>query len=149
MAGGSVNKVILIGRLGADPEVKYTQTGAAVANLSLATNEYWKNKDGQKEEKTEWHRVVLWSKLAELASQYLSKGKQVYIEGRLQTRSWEDQNGQKRYTTEVVGNSMQFLSPVSEGVQSSSGQLPPDLPPPTDVPMGGDSQNDVDDDIPF
>ncbi|HMQ10263.1 MAG TPA: single-stranded DNA-binding protein [Oligoflexia bacterium] len=148
MAGGSVNKVILIGRLGADPEVKYTQTGAAVANLSVATNEYWKNKDGQKEEKTEWHRVVLWSKLAELASQYLSKGKQVYIEGRLQTRSWEDQNGQKRYTTEIVGNTMQFLSPVAEGGMQSSTQLPPDLPPPSDMPMGA-NPNDVEDDIPF
>src|SRR6202453_602828 len=108
MAGG-VNKVILIGRLGTDPEVRYTSNGGAVANFSLATNESWTDKSGQKQERTEWHRIVVWGKLAELCGQYLSKGRQAFVEGRLQTRSWEDQQGQKRYTTEVVANTVQFL----------------------------------------
>ncbi len=130
---GSVNKVILIGRLGSDPEIRYTQSGAPVANFSLATNESWKGKDGQKEERTEWHRVVVWSKLAELASQYLSKGRQVYVEGRLQTRSWEDKDGHKKYTTEVIANTLQFLgSATGAGApktsdESFSGDMP--LPP--------------------
>ena len=142
---GSINKVILIGRLGADPEMRYTQSGAAVATLSVATSEHWKSKDGQKESKTEWHRVVLWSKLAELASQYLSKGRQVYLEGRLQTRSWDDKDGQKRYTTEIVANSMQFLGGASDERSTSASQdMPPDMPP-----MPGSSSADTEDDIPF
>jgi len=104
-----VNKVIIVGRLGKDPEIRSTNSGTPVASLSLATSESWVNKEGQKEEKTEWHNVVLWSKLADLAGRYLNKGRQVYIEGKLQTRSWEDQNGMKRYTTEIVANNMQFL----------------------------------------
>jgi len=107
MAG--VNKVILVGRLGADPEVKTVSGGSTVARLSLATSENWTDKEGQKQERTEWHRVVVWGKLAELCGRYLNKGRQVYIEGRLQTRSWEDQQGQKRYTTEIVANTVQFL----------------------------------------
>jgi single-strand DNA-binding protein len=105
----SVNKVILVGHLGQNPELKYTPSGQAVTNLSIATNESWTGKDGQKQEKTEWHRLVLFGKLAELAGQYLQKGRQVYIEGKLQTRSWQDKDGQTRYTTEVVGQTMQFL----------------------------------------
>jgi len=105
----SVNKVILVGHLGQNPELKYTPSGQAVCNLSIATNESWTGKDGQKQEKTEWHRLVLFGKLAELAGQYLQKGRQVYIEGKLQTRSWQDKDGQTRYTTEVVGQTMQFL----------------------------------------
>ena len=105
----SVNKVILVGNLGQTPELKYTPSGQAVCNLSIATNEAWTGKDGQKQEKTEWHRLVLFGKLAELAGQYLQKGRQVYIEGKLQTRSWQDKDGQTRYTTEVVGQTMQFL----------------------------------------
>ena len=94
----SVNKVIILGRLGQDPELKYTAGGSAVCNFSLATSESWTDRNGQKQEKTEWHRVVVWGKLAELCNQYLSKGRQAYVEGKLATRSWEDQNGQKRYT---------------------------------------------------
>jgi single-strand DNA-binding protein len=110
MAG--INKVILVGRLGTDPEVKTVTGGNTVARLSLATSESWNDKNGQKQERTEWHRVVIWGKLAELCGRYLSKGRQVYVEGRLQTRQWEDQQGQKRYTTEIVASTVQFLSPM-------------------------------------
>src|ERR1700742_1318767 len=105
----SVNKVILVGRLGQNPEVRYTPSGAAVANFSIATNESWTDKSGQKQERTEWHRVVVWGKLAELCSQYLSKGRQAYIEGRLQTRQWQDKDGQTKYTTEGQAQTVQFL----------------------------------------
>jgi single-strand DNA-binding protein len=105
----SVNKVILVGRLGQNPEVRYTPSGAAVANFSVATNESWMDKSGQKQERTEWHRVVVWGKLAELCNQYLSKGRQAYIEGRLQTREWTDKEGVKKYTTEVQAQTVQFL----------------------------------------
>lgn len=105
----AINKVILIGNLGKDPEVRHSPTGQAVCNLSIATSESWTDKNGQKQEKTEWHRVVVFSKLAELCGQYLSKGRQAYIEGKLQTRSWQDKDGQTRYTTEVVAQSIQFL----------------------------------------
>ena len=117
MARSGINKVILVGNLGQDPEVKYTAGGAAVTTLSLATSESWKDKDtGSDQEKTEWHRVVLWRRLAEIAGEYLKKGSKVYIEGQLQTRKWE-QDGQTRYTTEVVGRDMQFLD--SRGSSSS------------------------------
>jgi single-strand DNA-binding protein len=106
----SVNKVILVGRLGQAPEVKYTPGGAAVATLSVATSENWQDKNGQKQERTEWHRVIVWGKLAELCGQYLAKGRQVFVEGRIQTRSWDDKaSGQKRYATEVVASTVQFL----------------------------------------
>ena len=109
----SVNKVILVGRLGQEPELRYTASGVAVCNLSLATNEYWMDKSGQKQERTEWHRVVVWSKLAEHCNQYLSKGRQVYVEGQLQTRSWEDANNNKRYTTEINARTVDFLGGAS------------------------------------
>jgi single-strand DNA-binding protein len=106
----SVNKVILLGRLGQDPELKYTPSGAAVCNFSMATSESWTDKStGQKQEKTEWHRIVVWGKLAELCNQYLSKGRQAFVEGRIQTRSWDDNNGNKRYTTEINANTVQFI----------------------------------------
>ncbi len=105
----SVNKVILVGRLGQNPEVRYTPSGAAVANFSVATNESWVDKQGQKQDKTEWHKVVVWGKLAELCNQYLAKGRQVYLEGRLQTRQWQDKDGQTKYTTEVQAQTVQFL----------------------------------------
>jgi len=109
MARG-VNKVILVGNLGKDPDMKYTASGAAIANITVATSESWNDKQtGEKQEKTEWHRVVFFRRLAEIAGEYLRKGSQVYIEGKLQTRKWQDQNGQDRYTTEVVGNEMQML----------------------------------------
>ena len=116
-----VNKVIIVGRLGADPEVKEISPTATVAKLSVATSENWTDKEGQKQERTEWHRVVVWGKLAELAGKYLSKGRQVYLEGRLQTRSWEDPQGQKRYTTEIVANTLQFLGGASDTRDQSSG----------------------------
>ena len=109
MAKGSVNKVILIGNIGSDPEVKTTPSGVQVANFSLATTESWTDKAGERQERAEWHRLVLWRKLAEIAGQYLKKGAKIYIEGKLQTRSWEDQSGQKRYTTEVVVDQLEML----------------------------------------
>jgi single-strand DNA-binding protein len=155
MARG-VNKVILIGNLGSDPEVKYTPNGAPVANFSLATSESWNDKDGQRQERTEWHRLVLWRKLAEIAGQYLKKGARIYVEGKLQTRSWDDQSGQKRYMTEVVVNDMQMLDSRGEGGGSggqdagysdrpAGGQnVGPAAQPEAPPPPAGD-----DDDLPF
>jgi len=115
MARG-VNKVILIGNLGKDPEIRYTQSGTAVANFTLATTDSWGGKDGQeKQERTEWHNIVAWARLAEICNQYLQKGKQVYIEGRIQTRKWEDRDGNTRYTTEIVARDMQMLGSRGEG----------------------------------
>lgn len=105
----SVNKVIILGRLGQDPELKYTPGGMAVCNFTVATSESWADKAGQKQERTEWHRIVVWGKLAELCNQYLTKGRQAFIEGSLQTRSWDDKNGGKRYTTEIVAKTVQFI----------------------------------------
>lgn len=109
-----VNKVILVGRLGADPEIKTVGSGQSVARLSLATSENWTGKDGQKQERTEWHRIVVWGRQAENCAKHLSKGRQVYVEGRLQTRSWEDPQGQKKYSTEIVASTVQFLGGGSE-----------------------------------
>ena len=105
----SLNKVMIIGNLGKDPEIRATTTGQSVATFSLATSEKFKNKNGEKEERTEWHNVVLWGKLAEIAGQYLSKGKTVFIEGRIQTRKWQGKDGNDRYTTEIIGETMQML----------------------------------------
>ena len=146
MARSGINKVILVGNLGQDPEIKYTAGGAAVTTLSLATSESWKDKDtGSDQEKTEWHRVVLWRRLAEIAGEYLKKGSKVYIEGQLQTRKWE-QDGQTRYTTEVIGRDMQFLD--SRGNASSSSSPYED----TNQDTGSQNLPDsgiTDDDIPF
>ncbi len=117
---GSVNKVILIGNLGRDPELRYTQGGQAVANFTLATSERFANKSGEQQERTEWHRIVAWGKTGELCAQYLSKGRSVYIEGRLQTREWEDKEGHKRSTTEIVAQNVTFLGPRT-GAPSSAG----------------------------
>ncbi len=117
----SVNKVILVGRLGQNPEVRYTPSGAAVCNFSVATNESWTDKSGQKQERTEWHRVVVWGKLAELCNQYLQKGRQVYLEGRLQTRQWQDKENQTRYTTEIQAQTVQFLG---AGTGAQAGDRP-------------------------
>jgi single-strand DNA-binding protein len=116
----SLNKVLLIASLGKDPEVRYTASGQAVASLSLATSEKFKNKAGEWEERTEWHRVTFWGRLAEIAGEYLSKGKTIYVEGRLQTREYE-KDGTKRYSTEIVGDKMQMLSPKDGGSRSSGG----------------------------
>ncbi|APJ04979.1 single-stranded DNA-binding protein [Silvanigrella aquatica] len=121
-----VNKVILVGRLGQEPEIRSTTSGQQVCTLSIATSETWV-KDGNKEERTEWHRVVLWGRQAEIAHKYLKKGRLVYIEGKLQTRSWQDQQGQKRYTTEIVANNMQFLESMSGN--SPSNRDTQDMPP--------------------
>lgn len=118
MAG--VNKVIIVGRLGTDPETKQVGASGTVTRLSVATSENWVDKDGQKQERTEWHRIVVWGKLAEICGRHLSKGRQVYVEGRLQTRSWEDQQGQKKYSTEIVANTVQFLGAASERAESGS-----------------------------
>ena len=146
MARSGINKVILVGNLGQDPEVKYTAGGAAVTTLSLATSESWKDKDtGSDQEKTEWHRVVLWRRLAEIAGEYLKKGSKVYIEGQLQTRKWE-QDGQTRYTTEVIGRDMQFLD--SRGSSSSDNSSYEDI----NQDMSSQNLPDsgiTDDDIPF
>jgi len=105
----SVNKVIIIGNLGRDPETRYMPDGGAITNISVATTDTWKDKNGEKQEKTEWHRVAFFGKLAEIAGEYLKKGSQVYVEGRLQTRKWQDKDGQDKYTTEIVANAMQML----------------------------------------
>lgn len=120
----SVNKVIILGRLGQDPELKYTPGGMAVCNFTVATSESWADKSGQKQERTEWHRIVVWGKLAELCNQYLSKGRQAFIEGSLQTRSWDDKNGQKRYTTEINAKTVQFIggqAGVGAGKEAAQG----------------------------
>jgi single-strand DNA-binding protein len=142
----SVNKVILIGNLGRDPELRYTQSGQAVANFTLATNERFSTKDGDKQERTEWHRIVAWGRTGELCAQYLSKGRSIYLEGRLQTREWEDKEGQKRRTTEIVANTVQFLGGRGGEGGSGPGGSPPGAgdgghdsgdppPPPDDVPF--------------
>jgi single-strand DNA-binding protein len=135
-----VNKVILIGNLGADPEVRYTQSGTAVANFRIATTETWK-KDGEKEEQTEWHRIVTFARLAEICGEYLSKGSKVYIEGRIQTRKWEDRDGNPRYTTEIVAREMKMLSPRGAGEGGKTGDFQEE-PPLPDVPP-------MEDDVPF
>ena len=118
---GSVNKVILVGNLGRDAELRYTPGGAAVATLNMATTEVWNDKGGQRQEKTEWHRVVLWGKTAESLNEYLTKGKQIYVEGRLQTRQWDDKDGNKRYTTEIRGDRIVLLGGGGGGGRSASG----------------------------
>ena len=145
MARSGINKVILVGNLGQDPEVKFTAGGAAVTTLSIATPESWKDKEsGTEQEKTEWHRVVLWRRLAEIAGEYLKKGSKVYIEGQLQTRKWE-QEGQTRYTTEVIARDMQFLD--SRGNMDNSNS-PPDISSTSEDSV--DSEQEIkDDDIPF
>jgi single-strand DNA-binding protein len=138
----SLNKVMLIGNLGKDPEVRYTASGQAVAGFSLATSEKFKGKSGDWEERTEWHNITLWGKLAEIAGEYLSKGKTVYIEGRLQTRKWQDKSGNDRYTTEIVGDRMQMLS--AKGERRSEA--------PSSAPSAGGGYDEPpfqDDDIPF
>ena len=141
-----INKVILIGNLGKDPEIRYTQSGAAVVNFSIATTERWKGQDGQQQEQTEWHNIVAWKRLAEICSEYLNKGSKVYIEGKLQTRKWQDKDGNDRYTTEIVARDMQMLTPRGassgggDGYGDSSGgynDLPQEPPPNTgdDVPF--------------
>jgi len=147
MASRGINKVILIGHLGADPETRYMPSGGAVTNVRLATSESWKDKtSGEQQERTEWHNVAFFGRLAEIAGEYLRKGSQVYIEGRLRTRKWQDREGHDRYTTEVIANEMQMLggrpgagAPAKSASGMQGGSAPPDGPP----------VEDFDDDIPF
>jgi single-strand DNA-binding protein len=152
----SVNKVILVGNLGKDPETRYSANGEAVTSITLATTDTWKDKSGEKKETTEWHRVVFFRKLAEIAGQYLKKGSQVYIEGSIKTRKWKDQSGQDRYTTEIVADEMQMLggrgsqatdtsNSDADSYYSASAQAKPTPQPSVPHAAGGDS----DDDVPF
>ncbi len=150
MARG-VNKAILIGNLGNDPDIRYTASGAAVANISLATAESWKDKEtGEKQDRPEWHRVVFFGRLAEIVGEYLRKGSQIYVEGRLQTRKWQDKEGRDRYTTEIVANEMQMLGSRSGGATNFE-QSPPPAKEEVTAPAtsGGPPKDDFDDDIPF
>ena len=148
MSRGGINKVILIGNIGSDPEIKYLPNGTPVANFSLATSEFWTDKSsGQKQERTEWHRLVLWRKLAEIAGQYLKKGSKIYVEGKLQTRSWDDQSGQKRYTTEIVVDDMQMLD--GRGTPSYAGEASQSVGTPGPMDNGPQSAPPADDDLPF
>lgn len=141
MSRGSINKVILIGRLGSDPEVRYTPSGAAVANFNVATNRGYKDKEGNWKDETDWHRVVVWNRTAEFCKEYVKKGYRVYVEGRLQTRSWEDQSGQKRFTTEVVALDVQLLeSQQQSGASTGNAGAPMEMEPPSDMEI---SQDDV------
>lgn len=151
----SVNKVILIGNLGRDPETRYMPDGGAITNVSIATTETWKDKNGDKQEKTEWHRVAFFGKLAEIAGEYLKKGSQVYVEGRLQTRKWQDKDGQDKYTTEIVANAMQMLgsrqgmggaAPESGERESAAAASKPASKP---AAKSGGKFDDFEDDIPF
>jgi len=150
MARG-VNKVILVGNLGKDPEVRYSPKGSAMANVTIATAESWKDKQsGEKQEKTEWHRVVFFNRLAEIVGEYLKKGSQVYIEGRLQTRKWQGQDGQDRYTTEIVANEMQMLGSRSGGGGDTSwNQQSNNAPSQQSSPASAPPADDFDDDVPF
>ncbi|MFZ5516374.1 MAG: single-stranded DNA-binding protein [Candidatus Zhuqueibacterota bacterium] len=145
MGKGTVNKVILVGRLGQDPELKYTPSGSAVANFSLATNRVWKDQDGNTQEKTDWHRLVVWRKSAEIANTYLKKGSQIFVEGRLETRSWTDKNEVVRYTTEVVVENFQMLGGKGERT-TDSGEIPPHS---DEFPPDAQPQEGAEDDLPF
>ncbi len=166
MAG--VNKAILVGNLGRDPELRHTPNGQAVVNFTLATSENWTDKSGERQERTEWHRIVVWGKTAEMCNQYLSKGRTVYVEGRIQTREWEDKEGTKRYTTEINASTVNFIGPRTGGgagdgsygggsgrggSSEASGTNPSSTPSstPPSTPSGGqvDAGPPVDDDIPF
>ena len=154
MARG-INKAILVGHLGKDPDVRYTASGSAMANITVATTESWKDKQsGEKQERTEWHRVVFFGRLAEIVAEYLKKGAQVYIEGRIQTRKWQDKDGNDRYTTEIVANDMQMLGSRSGAGMDNFNQEPAAQPQSSggaaSVPAGNAAvEQDFDDDIPF
>lgn len=147
---GSLNKVMIIGRLGQDPDVRYTQNNTAVANLSVATSDRFKDNSGEWQERTEWHRVVAWSRLAEICQEYLKKGSLVYFEGALQTRSWEDKEGQKRYTTEIKAFSMQMLDSKGSQAGSEKSMASASSNGPSDDGANYDTASDnQDDDLPF
>ena len=145
-----VNKVILVGNLGADPDLRHTPSGTAVSNLRLATTEVFSNREGEKNKRTEWHRIVAFGRLAEICNQYLKKGRQVYIEGRLQTREWEDKNGDKRYTTEIVATNMVMLGGRGEGggyvAEEPQAEAPAEA---QEAPAASGAGGDEDSDLPF
>ncbi|HEY4696996.1 MAG TPA: single-stranded DNA-binding protein [Gallionella sp.] len=150
----SVNKVILIGRLGKDPETRYMTSGEAVTNCTLATSENWKDKSGEKQEKTEWHNLVFYRRLAEIAGEYLKKGSQIFVEGKLQTRKWQDKEGKDRYTTEIVVNEMTMLGGKSTGgsfevVENKPAAASGSAAPAKPAPAAKGSFDNFDDDIPF
>ena len=149
----SLNKVLLIGNLGADPEIRYMPSGDAIANLRIATTDTWKDKGGDKQERTEWHRVALFGKLAEIAGEYLKKGSAVYIEGRIQTRKWQDKEGQERYTTEIVANEMKMLGGRGTGgtadMDKGSGRTSQPAAKGKPPEAAGGAFDDMEDDIPF
>jgi single-strand DNA-binding protein len=155
----SVNKVIILGRLGADPEVRFTPSGDAVCNLSVATSENWKDKAGERQERTEWHRVVLYRRLAEVAGEYLKKGRPVYLEGRLQTNKWQTKDGQDRYTTEIIGDQMKMIGGRDDNNSQNESSSKPQsndnidqTPKKNDQPSNSSSAGSIDqfeDDIPF
>lgn len=152
MARGSVNKVILIGNLGRDPEIRYTPTGLAIASLTMATSEVWKDKQsGENQERTEWHKIVLYQRLAEIAGEYLRKGSKIYLEGKLQTRKWQDKNtGQDRYTTEIVGESLQMLDAKQNSELSNNNSANPiEKSQPQSMESSAAALQHLDDDIPF
>lgn len=147
----SVNKAIIVGRLGADPEIRFTQSGAGVTNFNVATDSVWKDKEGQKQTRTEWHRIVVWGPQAEVCQKYLAKGREVYIEGEIQTRSWEDKEGQKRWTTEIRARDVKFLGGRGDqdsgsGGGGGDGGGGSDFSPP---PSGGDAGGASGGEIPF
>ncbi|HQT25166.1 MAG: single-stranded DNA-binding protein [Burkholderiales bacterium] len=142
----AVNKAILIGNLGKDPDVRYTPEGTAITNITLATTENWKDKNGEKQEKTEWHHVVFFGKLAEIAGEYLTKGSQIYVEGRIRTRKWQDKEGQDRYTTEIVAGIMQMLGGRRNAPDGSNSSAEPLHSGPLQQASGFDG---MDDDIPW
>jgi len=148
MSKGTVNKVILVGRLGADPEVRYAPSGAPVANFRVATNRVWKDRDGNVQESTEWHRIVAWNRMAEVIKEYVKKGHRIYVEGRIQYREWEDQNGQRRFTTEIIATDIQML-------ESASGRGETTEQPPTSTATDDDLvppeglENTEEDNVPF
>ncbi|RLA03069.1 MAG: single-stranded DNA-binding protein [Gammaproteobacteria bacterium] len=160
MMARGINKVILVGNLGKDPEIRYSAAGAAIANITIATSDNWKDKQtGEKQERTEWHRVVFFNRLAEVVGEYLKKGSQVYVEGRLQTRKWQDKEGQDRYTTEIVASEMQMLGGRTGGgdaggydQSNSYSQRPSSAPAAAPAPAAQNNDggfDNFDDDIPF
>jgi single-strand DNA-binding protein len=141
-----VNKVILVGHLGSDPEIRYTSGGTPVGNFRMATTERWMSKNGERAERTEWHRIVVWGKLAEICAEYLTKGKQVYVEGRLQTRQWQDKEGVKRFTTEVTATNMVMLGKAGDRVEVAAPQGYSDVPA---EEFSESSDGNVDESVPF
>lgn len=145
----SVNKAIIIGNLGKDPEVRYSASGVAVCNVSVATTRAWKTKEGEKQEETEWHRVVFYDKLAEIAGEYLKKGRPVYVEGRLKTRKWQDKDGVDKYTTEIVCDHMQMLGARDDAPAEKKVEKKVEKAPPKHAQKHGGGFDSMDDDIPF